>query len=102
MEIQLSCEKTKYAVQISVLKVKLILNLRNDCKPGPNIDIAFCFFHDKRRSIGPRQVETCLRAYAVREGPDQPAAAQSDLDIHCPITESLHTIKCMNCEQRPG
>ena len=30
------------------------------------------------------------------------ATAQSDLDLHCPLTELLDTRECMNGEQRPG
>ena len=30
------------------------------------------------------------------------SSTQSDQDLHCPITESLDTIECMNGEQRPG
>ena len=30
------------------------------------------------------------------------AFAQSDQGLHCPLTESLDTIECMNGEQRPG
>ena len=29
-------------------------------------------------------------------------SAQSDQDLHCPLTESLDTTECMNREQRPG
>ena len=36
VECQFLCEKPKYAVQISALKVKVDLNLRDDCKPGPS------------------------------------------------------------------
>ena len=30
------------------------------------------------------------------------ASAQSDQGLHCPLTESLDTIECMNGEQKPG
>ena len=30
------------------------------------------------------------------------ASAQSDQDLHCPLTESLDTTECMNGEQRTG
>ena len=30
------------------------------------------------------------------------ASAQSAQGLHCPLTESLDTTKCMNGEQRPG
>ena len=43
VEIQLLCEKIKYAVQISAFKVKVDLNLRNDCKPGPRTFCRICF-----------------------------------------------------------
>ena len=52
---------------------------------------------------GARHTETCLRAYADSEGPDQPAAsAHSNQGLHCPLTESLDTTECLNGEQRPG
>ena len=43
VEIQLLCEKIKYAVQISAFKVKVDLNLRNDCKPRPSAFCRICF-----------------------------------------------------------
>ena len=30
------------------------------------------------------------------------APVQSDLGLHCPLTESLDTTGCINREQRPG
>ena len=34
---------------------------------------------------------TSLQAYVDSEGPDQTASVQSDLGLHCPLTESLDT-----------
>ena len=30
------------------------------------------------------------------------ASAQSEQDLHCPLTESWDTTECMNVEQKPG
>ena len=44
----------------------------------------------------PQLSTTCVWAYADSEGPDQ-----SDHSLGCLLTESLHTIKCINGEQMP-
>ena len=49
---------------------------------------------------GPRLAKTCLRPCADSEDPDQPAFAQADQCLHCPLTESLDTTECINGERR--
>ena len=50
----------------------------------------------------PRQVRTCLRAYADSESPDQPAHPRSlIMAFAVRKTESLDTTEYINAEQRP-
>ena len=51
---------------------------------------------------GPRLAKTCLRPCADSEDQDQPAFAQADQGLHCPLTESLDTTECINGERRSG
>ena len=41
-----------------------------------------------------------LTPYVDNEGPDQTAHAQSDQGLHCPLTESMATVKCINQYRR--
>ena len=59
---------------------------------------------------GRKRSDTCIglsRMLAGRKRPDIDfsrilASAQSDQGLHCPLTESLDTIECINGEQRPA
>ena len=51
---------------------------------------------------GPHHAKPCLQAFADSEDPDQTASVQSDLGLHCPLTESFDTIEWINEEQLLG
>ena len=46
--------------------------------------------------------ESCKNVSYGICGQRRPRSAQSDQGLHCPLTESLNTTKCMNGKQRPG
>ena len=56
------------------------------------------YFQHSIAIYGLRYAETCPRAYTDSEGPDQGASAQFEYD-RCSLTESLHTIECINGKQ---
>ena len=53
---------------------------------------------EKPLTYGSHHAKTCLRAYADNEGPDQTAHPQSDQGLHCPLTASSDTTKCMQSD----
>ena len=51
----------------------------------------------------PRQAKMSIRIIrGQRRHRSDSADAQSDQSLHCPLTESLDTMDCINLEQRPG
>ena len=76
VEHRLICVNAKFALQISILKVKVDLNLRDDCKPGPRCactcvhtllkfyyfrqDLKACMFNSLQYAIVTNADYTCI------------------------------------------